>query len=221
LTHLRYVTLTGVDESVTARELVDISKQYPFVEWGILVSWERGGHAARYPCPRWVQLTLQLFAEHRVKCSAHLCGQAAYTPAFNKGLSPVFQRVQFNGRPIVWSGDEPPNYIAQARSPAEVARAAHDGSRRRDVLFDLSKGTGFQPSVWPPVPRGCRLGYAGGLGLSNLGELLPLFDARGAEFWVDMESSLRRENLGLQDVFDLERAVAVLELAKPFAMEGA
>ncbi len=42
------VTLTGADDSVRPAELVEISQQYPLVEWGILFSKSQQG-TARFP----------------------------------------------------------------------------------------------------------------------------------------------------------------------------
>ena len=39
---LQYVTMTGADESVDPKALIELSKEFPFVEWGILIGSQSG-----------------------------------------------------------------------------------------------------------------------------------------------------------------------------------
>ena len=49
---LTRATITGADEGVDHTALADLSDEFPFVEWGILIS-EKAGRP-RYPTARWV-----------------------------------------------------------------------------------------------------------------------------------------------------------------------
>lgn len=71
------MTITGADDSVSPVELAAISRDFPFVEWGILFSQSRQGIEPRYPSARWLQ-TLDAIADRSpsvMNLSAHLCGQ--------------------------------------------------------------------------------------------------------------------------------------------------
>lgn len=46
---LKHITLTGIDDKTDIKELVRLQKQYPLVEFGVLLSWSRQGSERRYP----------------------------------------------------------------------------------------------------------------------------------------------------------------------------
>jgi len=85
------------------------------------------------------------------------------------------------------------------------------------MLLDESKGTGVLPTTWPPISPGTsyKIGYAGGIGPSNVSNVLSkIHEAvavgdRDREFWIDMESSLRSQKNG-RDVFDLDKCYTVI-----------
>lgn len=83
-------------------------------------------------------------------------------------------------------------------------------------LLDESKGTGVLPEEWAPMPldMGYKVGYAGGIGPSNLSDVLSKIEeanteSGGRSFWIDMESSLRSQKNG-KDVFDLDKCYQVI-----------
>ena len=47
------VTVTGADDSVDVDGLIDLSKEFPFVEFGILLSKSSAG-SARFPSGLWL-----------------------------------------------------------------------------------------------------------------------------------------------------------------------
>ena len=72
---LNRVTVTGADDSVEPEMLGRISKEYPFVEWGILVSQNtlpKGG--PRFPSPEWITRLLAVCDPGELNLSVHLCG---------------------------------------------------------------------------------------------------------------------------------------------------
>lgn len=83
------------------------------------------------------------------------------------------------------------------------------------MLLDESKGTGVLPNEWPPIPPDTpyKVGYAGGIGPSNVSEVLGKIQASNADtptaIWIDMESSLRSTKND-HDVFDLDKCYRVI-----------
>jgi phosphoribosylanthranilate isomerase len=83
------------------------------------------------------------------------------------------------------------------------------------MLVDESKGTGVLASNWPSPPdEGYRIGYAGGIGPTNVRQVLSDVQkaSSGRSFWIDMESSLRSTKNGA-DVFDLYKCYEVIAAA--------
>jgi hypothetical protein len=80
------------------------------------------------------------------------------------------------------------------------------------MLVDESKGTGVLASSWPNPPANYEIGYAGGIGPSNIDTVIQdvLNAGNGREIWIDMESSLRSVKDG-NDVFDLDKCYDVIE----------
>lgn len=80
------------------------------------------------------------------------------------------------------------------------------------MLVDESKGTGVLASSWPSPPMEYEIGYAGGIGPSNISKVLQdvLHAGSGREIWIDMESSLRSVKND-KDVFDLDKCYSVIE----------
>ena len=80
------------------------------------------------------------------------------------------------------------------------------------MLVDESKGTGVLASSWPTPPDEYEIGYAGGIGPSNISKVLQdvLHAGSGRDIWIDMESSLRSIKND-RDVFDLDKCYEVIE----------
>ena len=80
------------------------------------------------------------------------------------------------------------------------------------MLVDESKGTGVLAHSWPTPPSEFEIGYAGGIGPSNIEKVLGdvMMAGNGRSVWIDMESSLRSTKNG-QDVFDMDKCHKVIE----------
>ncbi len=214
------LTITGADDFVAPRALVELSERYPFVEWGILYSSKRCG-TARYPSRDWLQLLANETLRVPLRLSLHLCGQSS-RDMMEHGQQPMvpgeFQRIQLNGYhpdiPYVesvlrkaWSmfGYE---YILQVRNN-DYLRAASKQAEvcHGSVLFDQSGGMGIAPSGWPKLPR-CKAGVAGGLTRDSAWYEYTRARKLGAA-WVDMETGARTD-----DRFDLSKVREVLESFK-------
>jgi hypothetical protein len=212
------VTITGADDSVDPRDLLPLSKRFPWVEWGILLSRSQEG-GPRFPSLDWMY-GLKTIAEQPwgpLKLSGHLCG--AWVRALCLGSNPfeaqrpgiarMFPRVQLNfhaqahqtapsafrGALGLWARGE---YIFQfdAVNDALMDEAIAAGIRAVP-LFDISGGAGIEPGEWP-APIGDYCGYAGGLHPDFLAEQLErIANAAGtSRIWRRSRNSWRSPSRG-------------------------
>lgn len=234
---LTRVTITGADDSVDPRALVSLSQDFPFVEWGILLSKTQEG-GKRFPSERWMQEFALLSTDHSfvepVHSAGRLCGNwlrdclkgANSCPHYGLG---IFERIQLNfpaERQIVEEG----NFLSVLRNLESSRRRIifqYDGVNTHlldmalrngigaQALFDLSHGAGISPESWPKPLDGVDCGYAGGLGPDNLDEmLLKISDVAGnSKVWIDMETKVRSYG---DQVFDLAKVIGCLEIARNF-----
>lgn len=229
---LTRVTITGADDGVAPSEIAALSKAYPFVEWGILLSLKRKGKP-RYPTSDWV---LDVCGRVGVRLSAHFCGQ--FSREIQNGIHACahflplpFGRCQINGVKLKDRGagivgacaflkkSRPTlEMILQASGEDVLQDVGHLASAlpNASVLFDPSGGHGLAPFRWPRAPLGVRMGYAGGIGPDNVREVLRAIGPVEAPFWIDMESRVRTNNR-----LDLAKVRSVLEAARPFVVGGA
>jgi N-(5'phosphoribosyl)anthranilate (PRA) isomerase len=214
------VTITGADDRVDPSALAQLSYEFPFVEWGILLSASRRG-TARYPSYEWVALLCEL----PLRRSAHLCGSAARATAEGillSGIPSGFDRVQVNGyesryvpglKSLVESGVMTEKLILQCRHENALQQCANDARDigRASVLFDPSGGKGLEPFSWPRAPHGAAIGYAGGINIANVEQVVHDISAANGHlvpsYWIDMESGVRDED----DDLDLDLVREVLE----------
>lgn len=218
---LQHITFTGIDWKTDLWELYKIQEEYPFVEWGVILSknWRENGN--RYFNPSF----LQVFRDSNFNLSAHLCGtMAAY--AIRGGWKyvldntnwdfDVFKRCQLN---VSNRKDNPPQLtkLKRLESLDELIIQQHDvnslslwqtAKTRRNItpLLDASGGQGIDTpiEVLENVPK---VGYAGGINVDNVFDKLTylLTHEKVNTFWIDMESSVRTD-----DWFDTDKVRAVL-----------
>lgn len=231
------VTFTGADDSVDHAQLVEISRQYPWVEWGILFSSSRQG-SPRYPSQEWIHELNTARTDAPMLLSAHLCGRwvrdlvlearPSWFDAYKIDQA-AFGRIQLN-----FHGEfhrQHQRFLGVLFNHQERDGAAFilqcDGVSDGDVrdiasghsvvpLFDTSGGAGRLPVSWPEAWPGVYCGYAGGLGPANVLEQLDLISKRVpavADIWIDMERRVRSDDDAL---FDLDRVRAVLAKIAPF-----
>lgn len=226
------VTMTGADDSVSPEDLVQITGEYPEVEWGILLSKTSVG-SYRFPSFEWVGRLKEAAAKNPMRLSAHLCGRWVRDILRGNmnlleehpGLLDGFQRVQLNFHAAQHSFDpkffdklpKGKQYIFQIEDVNNhVFEAALEAGIDAVPLFDTSGGAGVVPDQWPPARAGLYCGYAGGLGpdtieeqLGKINEVVPL----GKRVWIDME---RRIRSGDDSAFDLGKVRQCLKLASQF-----
>lgn len=233
---IKTVTITGADDSIDEIRLVDLQNEFPFVEWGILVSRKQYGNF-RFPSIDWID---DLVDQHEhLRLSMHLCG--AFVREFLQGnfrfqnevkrLFDAVSRIQINthGEPhqtvpksiIDFMCSHPTKEFifqydnANTNFIHEVLAETTNGS----VLFDLSHGTGLLPNQWPKPIAGIKCGYAGGLSPDNLAEQIRSIENLVADtpIWIDMETHVR-SNMDSQ--FDLNKVRKCLEISAGFLKRG-
>jgi len=213
---LNRVTLTGADDTVTNfGQLIDLSKRYPFVEWGILASEsQQGGH--RFPSKTWIDSFAQAVTLSSVNATVciHVCGKwvreicrGNWQPLYNN-VGPILsiaKRIQLNFHAYKHLVND--NFYSAARRQCgnngwqiifqvdgvndHLVSNAIDEGINAVPLYDKSGGAGVVPEEWPKQMAGVYSGYAGGLGPDNVISQLNKIDAAACSlYWIDMESRL-------------------------------
>lgn len=230
------VTVTGADDSVNPDDLVKIFEEYPFVEFGILLSKKWHGYK-RFPSRAWLEKLHGLYQKEKIPLSGHLCGQfvrdfclGENTFVHEYGFWEMFDRFQLNFHAEFHATPHPGNFlwVISAYSDSRQFIFQIDGvndnlfelakNNKNNMvvpLFDLSGGIGVLPEKWPEPDGYC--GYAGGLSPDNLTEQLRQI-ARvvgHGPIWIDAETHLRSQD---DMLFDLIKVRRFLEVAKPWVM---
>lgn len=230
------VTITGADDSISAAQLAELSKEFPFVEWGILFSPKQQGNN-RFPSLDWLDSLVEVKqANPSMNLSAHLCGRYVRQLLIGQvefihemwNYWPMFGRVQINthGEPHEWNSVHVANFLnihhqkefifqydnvntdlLEAIAKAEVKNIS--------ALYDLSHGAGVLPESWPKPLDYCDSGYAGGLSPDNwIDQLTKIQSIVGdRKTWVDIETHVRSE---MDSKFDLEKVKRVLQQSIQF-----
>ncbi len=216
------VTITGADDSVDPGVLVELGQQYPFVEWGILLSPKRFG-SDRYPSTEWLRSLRNSLPRSRgvhTGVSLHLCGDAAQSYMEHDGyytsLLPNVDRIQINGTqfrsPKVSFSYFGGQQIFTAKNLEDMDLLSSKITKWAGplfaVLWDVSGGKGINGKPWPVKVAGADYGLAGGIGPSNIEESIDDAVRVGAS-WIDMESSVRTSS----GAFDLDAVRLVLARA--------
>jgi phosphoribosylanthranilate isomerase len=228
---LNKVTITGADDQTSIQDMEALSKEFPFMEWGILLSGTKTG--PKFPDLDW----LMKLAEHKfevpIHLSGHICGswvrqicQGLWTVRQDTGdLLDVFERLQLNFSPYLRTIKNPEfirglqiepgkQFIFQLHSTSHklIGECVEAGI---DVVpfFDCSGGVGVLPERWKEAKHPYT-GYAGGLSPDNLTEnLIEIEKVCGpGPIWIDVETRVRNE----QNQLDLGLVRKFLETAKPW-----
>lgn len=210
--NLKRVTITGADDSVRIPDLVELSKEFPFVEWGILVSRRQEG-SYRFPSREWIDQFSAVASVHKFNVSTHVCGlwvRQMFKGELDwrdlPGCLEVSQRVQINThaephvsttgllksllgekfKEFIFQWDGVNNHLTYAALAYGIKVAA---------LFDTSGGAGILPDEWPTSAKEFWCGYAGGLGPLNVVEQVRKIEAVCKKpYWIDMERKVRSED---------------------------
>ena len=228
---LRYMTCTGCDDHTNLDQMLTLQKEFPFLEFGILVHSSKLG-LGRYPSERWLQSLLARRNEF-THLAMHVCGEKTLDFVFkpNKAYSyfamiakefpriqlnlpaGYFDRLDINEFIGFFSNLHPHQEIITQHNKAHENLHIVVGEPNHAVLFDSSGGRGITRQSWPtPLPKKeNRCGFAGGLSPENLEKELPLLQAAAGdqEFWIDMETGVRTN-----DRFDLSKVRRCAEIVR-------
>lgn len=219
---LTKVTFTGIDEKTDLKKIADLQEEYPFAEFGVLVSYDWKENGRRFPDP----VILDELEKFHLNLSVHFCGQSAIDIVKKRfkalellnGKQRIFRRCQLNLRaadylthlrklsPLPYIGE----VIVQMHTP-EACRQFLQGERPKfmSYLLDASGGTGTDTPIQIVTSPGVHIGYAGGIGPANVEEKLRtlLEHPTSDKFWIDMETRVRTD-----EWFDLEKIEKVLQI---------
>ena len=230
---LTNITFTGIDAHTDIKELIEIQREYPIAEFGVLTSinWKENGN--RYLDPKLIKTIFRFTT--KLNLSLHICGGLAHAAA--EGYWSVidehllwevenFNRIQLNisnhknNPEHLWPTCFPnQELIVQQRDANNLTlfdRTLMYWSNRGksfSVLLDASGGQGINTPL-KVLPSRCKVGYAGGINPENVGKKLAflLRNVHIGEFWIDMESGVRTD-----DWFDTTKVRRVLEICDKVA----
>ena len=212
----KIITFTGVDSETDLNRCSEISSKYldDFkIEWGVLHSTSRMNKPEEIRYPDFQTLFNITRKIHPLFLSAHLCGSITKFDDKIKWLGTYlnssYNRVQINGKDI-----ENPEKIAENNKNLKIIIQHRSEFPLEDEkihrLYDCSGGEGIEISkIETQSNPNNFIGYAGGLNPSNVVEKVKEFSKVASNYWIDMESGVRTN-----DVFDLDECVDVIEKLK-------
>lgn len=221
------VTITGLDTLVEIDRIIELQKEFPFVEWGILFSSNREGQK-RYPT-MWV---VEKIIKSGIPLSAHFCGTWAKEVLEKQNFDVIktlhqnFKRVQLNYNFSYnqnWSLTHLNVFADENRSREIILQYNKSNKQVIDefkvgfpeninILYDASGGRGTEiKEVLPPFKN--FTGYAGGITDKNIDGICKIITdhSDNSTVWIDMESGVRTN-----DIFDLEKVIAVLNVCSQY-----
>ena len=89
---LSKITFTGIDDYTEMKRVESLSKEYPYAEFGLLVSKDWLENGTRFPDPEIIWDLAKMWSNHPVPLSCHLCGSLAKEAAYGD-FSNVFSLV--------------------------------------------------------------------------------------------------------------------------------
>lgn len=204
--YLNKVTITGASDDTSLQDMLQIQKEYPFVEWGILLSANLAGKSKRFPSFQWINELEQFQNEtnNSLKLSGHLCGtfvdrflqkkitrfspDSVISSLYSIITSNLFGRIQVNthGEPhkynqenLIYNINLNPNveYISQFDKINDyIFFLQQRNIENISALYDLSHGAGVLPEKWDAPLQNIKTGYAGGLSPENIKQQLDILE---------------------------------------------
>lgn len=211
---LKKVTFTGIDQSVKAVEIAALHKEFPFVEFGFLISASLTGKNKN---PRYPSVAmLKGYRKMNVPMALHVCGALAMDLVKKDDWESVralvgdsldlFDRIQINAALArhmreKLSFPEGKQIILQLHDGNDAMWEKYGHVKNVVGFQDNSGGTGRFDGEWR-VPMADFFGYGGGISPENVVEAVRQINevAHGVDYWIDMESGVRT-----RDKFDLAK----------------
>lgn len=224
------LAIAGADDNVDQSKLVELSNEFPFIEWSILLSKNKQGEQ-RYPSPQWVQE----LTKKDLELSAHFCGWLARQVLEERNYNLIrelpnsFKRIQLNYNFKNSSGykllsllefaasDPSRSLILQMnKSNSLVLRELIQEEKLPSnihFLYDASGGYGKVIERIESHIINQYTGYAGGLNPDNIKKICTMIsdDPEQVETYVDLESGVRTDN-----EFDLVKVRDIAEKVSKF-----
>lgn len=226
--NIKTVTITGADDSISPKDLIPLQRSYPFVEWGILVSYMSPRY--RFPTETWIR-ALRGITDLNLSC--HVCGRwvrdlcrEGVIATELMEILPMFKRVQLNFHAILHTIDTE-KFISALRQMSgkqiifqldnvnnDILKTAQEADINAVPLFDTSGGAGILPEKWPDPVSYC--GYAGGLSPENVTDQLRRIHevAGNSDVWIDVETKVRSENDAKFDLHKVRMFLAYVDRYK-------
>lgn len=217
------VTITGADDKINIKDLIELTEKYPFVEWGILFSSGREG-TQRYPSHKWIKEIV----ETDLPLSAHFCGWWAKQVLEEENYSLIrqaegFSRIQLNynfarsrgwklDNLIEYAKDSPKDIILQVNKSNAPIITELKVPKAINFLYDASGGRGTViERIEAPFDN--YTGYAGGLAVENIDHICNLIKITELDdtVWIDLESGARTNN-----EFDLKKVEEILRISSKY-----
>jgi hypothetical protein len=141
------VTITGADDSVSPKDIVALSRHYPFVEFGILFSKRLTNQSfvPRFPSNEWVYELCAEANNNPMHLCAHLCGgwvrdlfagKATWIERYRDFACPrqsLFRRIQLNFH--TERHDITDGFVTALRTISSCAIFTNDRAAKRDIIF--------------------------------------------------------------------------------------
>lgn len=221
---LHTVTITGADDSTDIRALVDLSAEFPFVEWAILISKSQEG-GIRFPSRPWIDAFVSAATSNGLKVATHICGRwvreflsstldVTSLPAILQAAARVQINTHVNPQSLDLDSAQASRLATTLGGPKQLifqwngvndhlAPVFHSAGVNTAALFDASGGAGKLPGEWPAPIHPFPCGFAGGLGPNNVMAELDRIAAvcpNGYTTWIDMEGRVRVPDLSALDL---------------------
>lgn len=211
---IKRVTFSGIDQWTKIKDVIEIYRKYPFVEFAYLYTESRKA-GNRYPQP----VMLKAYKKAGVPMAVHICGKAAHevmktgdwTPVYNAigQYMDIFDRIQINipktnhfSRNVVFP--EGKQIIMQIHQGTEEMFECYRNRPFVQGFQDSSGGHGIACSEWMK-PETDFFGYAGGINPENVVQVVDAISRIcPTDFWIDMETGIRTN-----DKFDVGKCEQV------------
>lgn len=241
------VTVTGADDSVAISDMIEIQKQYPFVEFAILLSsrYSLGEGTSRFPSKKWLEYLVNFneSSSTKLNLAGHICGKWVketllgnfpdFNNLFNKTtpFKKFFSRWQLNTHAefhdvnFLYLSDILTKFAITGQSiifqidgvNELITHPAIKPHKNISGLFDLSHGAGILPAYWPHAENNVYVGYAGGLSPDNVVSQLDKIESVVDNNVVWIDAETHLRTPDNRS-FDLNKVKQFLENASPYVI---